>query len=167
VITASTDQTTWPCENQRMTDVNTRTARRRKIIGGALAVALAAVLVAIVVVRSSGEKVLNENGETLVLVDARNSGGMDAQASGVLADVNGCLGLTTSDGQPGRVVIWPHGTTVKTPEPLRVTIAGTTYELGDTITIGGGEISALEPSSYFYDRVPDACRTDVLVANNG
>ena len=134
-------------------------ARRRRIIGGALVAAFAAVLVAIVVVRSNGEKVLNENAETLVLVGKADEG-MDALGSGELAEVGGCLGWAPRQGeQSGTLVVWPHGTTIKTPDPLRVTIDGRTYALGDTIEIGGGETRALEPSDYFYDKVPDACRT--------
>lgn len=135
-------------------------ARRRRIIGGALVAAFAALLVAIVVVRSAGEKVLNENAETLVLVGENVDGGLDALGGGTLADVGGCLGWAPSAGdETGTVVIWPHGTTIKTPDPLRVTIDGETYAIGDTIRIGGGETGRLEPSSSFYDKVPDACRT--------
>jgi hypothetical protein len=152
-----------------MTDAGTaRAARRRRLVGAGLVAALMAVLVAIVVVRSAGEKVLNENGDTLVLVDRRTGDGMQALARGRLADVGGCLGFADPDGGPGTVVIWPHGTTVKAPDPLRVTIDGKTYALGDTVAIAGGSVGALEPSDYFYDRVPAACRTaDVFVANNG
>ncbi|MET0821764.1 MAG: hypothetical protein ABWY58_12425 [Aeromicrobium sp.] len=143
-------------------------ARRRRLIGGGLVAAFAAVLIAIVVVRSAGEKVLNENGETLVLVDRQTGDAVQAQARAALADVGGCLGLADPDGAPGTVVVWPHGTTIKTPDPLRVTVDGTTYGLGDTVEIGGGEVGPLEPSSYFYDRVPRGCRTaNVFVANNG
>jgi hypothetical protein len=144
-----------------------RTARRRRIVGGVLVAAFAAVLIAIVVVRSAGEKVLNENGETLVLVGKdtpTDEVGLDA----ILTDVGGCLG-TSSDGKGrgGTVVIWPHGTTIKTPDPLRVTIDGKTYGLGDRISTGGGS-GSIGPSSSFYDKVPRACRAaEVFVANNG
>lgn len=151
-----------------MTDASlARSARRRRLVGGGLVVAFAAVLIAIVIVRSMGEKVLNEKGETLVLV-GKDGGGMDALARGTLADVGGCLGLAGPDGGSGTVVIWPHGTTIKTPDPLRVTVDGKTYGIGDSIRIGGGETDALEPSSTFYDKVPKACRAaDVFVASNG
>ena len=130
--------------------------------------AFAAVLIAIVVVRSMGEKVLNENGDTLVLVDRQTGDAMQALARAPLADVGGCLGFEDSDGGPGTVVVWPHGTTIKTPDPLQVTIDGRTYGLGDTVEIGGGEVGPLKPSSYFYDKVPKACRmANVFVANNG
>ncbi|MFC5679265.1 hypothetical protein [Aeromicrobium endophyticum] len=145
-----------------------RSARRRRLVVGGLVVAFAAVLIAIVVVRSAGEKVLNENGDTLVLVDRQTGDGMQALARAPLADVGGCLGLGDPDGGPGTVVIWPHGTTIKTPDPLRVTVDGTTYGIGDTIRIGGGEVGPLEPSSPFYDKVPEACRAaNVFVASNG
>lgn len=151
-----------------MSDVDARTARRRQLIGGGLIAAFALVLIAIVVVRDASEKVLNENGDTLVLVDQRTGDAMQALGGGVLADVGGCLGWTGADGGPGTVVIWPHGTNVETPDPLRVKIDGKFYRLGDTIRIGGGEIGPLEKSSYFYDQVPKACRTaNVWVANNG
>ena len=124
-----------------------RTARRRRIVGGALVAAFAAVQIAIVVVRSAGEKVLNENGETLVLV------GKDTPTDEV--------------GLDAILVIWPHGTTIKTPDPLRVTIDGKTYGLGDRISTGGGS-GSIGPSSSFYDKVPRACRAaEVFVANNG
>ncbi|MBD8605751.1 hypothetical protein IFT73_02685 [Aeromicrobium sp. CFBP 8757] len=147
----------------------TRTARRRRIIGGALVAAFAVVLIAIVVVRSNGEKVLNENAETLVLVGEKTGGGMDALGRGTLADVGGCLGWAPSAGEErGTVVIWPHGTTIKTPDPLRVTVDGTTYELGDSVELGGGTVGPLAPSDHFYDKVPAGCRaSDVFVASDG
>ncbi|KAA1378455.1 hypothetical protein [Aeromicrobium fastidiosum] len=143
-------------------------ARRRRLVGGALVAAFAVVLIAIVVVRSNGEKVLNENGETLVLV-GKDSATDEVGLDGQLTDVGGCLGISADGkGRGGMVVIWPHGTTVKTPDPLRITVAGTTYGIGDTIEIGGGGIGPLEPSSHFYDKVPDGCRTaKVFVASNG
>lgn len=142
-------------------------AHRRRLVGGALVAAFAAVLIAIVVVRSNGEKVLNENGETLVLV-GKDAPTDEVGLDGLLTDVGGCLG-TSADGKGrgGMVVIWPHGTTIKTPEPLRVTIDGKTYGLGDRISTGGGS-GALEPTDYFYDKVPDGCRTaKVFVASDG
>jgi hypothetical protein len=146
-----------------------RTARRRQLIGGGLVAAFAAVLIAIVVVRSAGEKVLNENAETLVLVGKDVDGGLDARGSGRLADVGGCLGWAPVPGQDtGTVVIWPHGTTIKTPDPLRVTIDGTTYSIGDSVEISGGEVGPLEPSNQFYDKVPRGCRTaNVFMAHDG
>jgi hypothetical protein len=121
------------------------------------------------VARSASEKVLNENAETLVLVSEDDAGGMDALGGGTLADVGGCLGWAPRAGDDtGMVVIWPHGTTVKTPDPLRVTVDGTTYAIGDSIRISGGEAGPLKPSNPFYDKVPDGCRTaNVFVANNG
>ena len=100
---------------------------------------LAAVLIAIVVVRSSGEKVLNENGDTLVLVgkDAGPSDGVGLQ--GTLVDVGGCLGVDGSDGQgTSVVVVWPHGTTIKTPDPLRVTVDDSTYARNASARSGSG-----------------------------
>lgn len=144
-----------------------RSARRRRIAGIALVAVLAAVLVAVVVVRSGGEKVINAGGETLVLVDQRTDATMDARSRGKVADVGGCLGLAGADGSAGTVVIWPHGTNVETPDPLRVKINGKVYALGDTIEIGGGTVGPLEKSSYFYDQVPKACRTaNVWVASD-
>lgn len=134
-----------------------RTARRRRIVGGALVAAFAAVLIAIVVVRSNGEKVLNENGKTLVLVGSDTPSdeiGLDS----ILTDVGGCLGVSVDGtGRAGMVVIWPHGTTVKTPDPLRVTIDGTVYGIGDRINTGGA-YSSIKPSSSFYYKVPKECR---------
>jgi hypothetical protein len=146
-----------------------RSARRRRLVVGVLVVAFAAVLVAIAVVRSAGEKVLNENGETLVLVGKDDAKGRTALGRGVLADVGGCLGWAPRPGQEtGTLVIWPHGTTVKTPAPLRVTIDGTVHALGDTVRLGGGLAGPLQPSDPFYDKVPKACRTtDVFVASTG
>jgi hypothetical protein len=148
-----------------MTDPGARTARRRTIVGTGLVVALAAVLVAIVVVRSGGEKVLNENGDTLVLVGKASDNQMMSQIGGELVDVGGCLGLV-ADGLPV-LVVWPHGTTIKTPDPLRVTIDGETYAVGDTVTLGGGMTGPLRPSSFFHDRVPSGCRSaDAFAAND-
>jgi hypothetical protein len=144
-----------------MTDAGlARAARRRRLVGAALVVAFAAVLIAIVVVRSAGEKVLNENGDTLVLV------GKDDDVSGMtlrgtLADVGGCLGIVDEADGAGLVVIWPHGTTVATPEPLRLRLGGRTHEIGDRLDVAGAITGPLEPSDAtydFYDKVPEGCR---------
>lgn len=137
-------------------------SRRRTIAGTVLVAVLAGVLIAIVVVRNGGEKVVNAGGDTLVLVDQKSSGGLDAVITGKLVDVGGCLGLEGERGTGDVVVIWPHGTNVETPDPLRVRIEGTVRELGDIITIGGGETDGLKPSSYFYDQVSEACRTSKI-----
>lgn len=142
------------------------TARRRKRIGVGLVVVIAAVLIAIGVARSGSQKVLNANADTLVLVGKSSDEAGEAMGRGELTDVGGCLGWAGEAGEA--VVIWPHGTHVVTPDPLRVNIDGKTYELGDTVEIGGGSSGPLESSSYFYDQVPDACRTaPVFVANAG
>jgi hypothetical protein len=151
-----------------MTDPGlTRSARRRRLVVTGLVVAFAAVLIAIVVVRSAGEKVLNENGDVLVLVGKEDSAsGMTLR--GTLTDVGGCLGVADAPDGTDLAVIWPHGTTIKTPEPLRVTVDGTTYGIGDSIRIGGAEIGPLEPSDHFYDKVPQDCRSaSIFVASNG
>lgn len=147
-----------------MTETDTRTARRRRLIGGALVAVLAGVLIAIVVVRSAGEKVLNENGDVLVLVGEKNPNSMQAIGAGVLADVGGCLGWIGEAGER-TVVIWAHGTTVATPDPLRVRSGDETYAVGDTIELGGGYADPMTESSYFYDKVPEGCRTaDLFIA---
>ena len=130
---------------------------------------MAAALVGIVIERSGGEKVVNAGGETLVLVGKKMSGDLDARASGKLADVGGCLGLAPAAGESkGTVVVWPHGTNIETPDPLRVRIDGTVHDLGDTVRIGGGYTDGLAPDSSFYDQVPAACRTaKVFVAADG
>ncbi|MCW2829945.1 MAG: hypothetical protein JWP31_637, partial [Aeromicrobium sp.] len=142
-------------------DADFRHQRRRRVAGIGLVALLAAVLVAVVVVRSNAEKVINTDGDTVILVDKTFAGGMDALGGGVLADVGGCLGWTSRRGsdEGATVVIWPHGTSVTTADPLRVDIDGKTYRIGDKIQIPGGEVGPLEPTSYFYDRVPKACRT--------
>ena len=139
-------------------------ARRRTIVGAGLVVLLAAVLVAIVVVRSGDEKVLNENGDTLVLVAKDSDAQMMARIDGELVDVGGCLGLV-ADGRPV-LVVWPHGTTIDTPAPLRVTVDGRTYAEGQGISLRG-DVAALEPSSYFYDKVPAACRAAEVLTTSG
>lgn len=143
------------------TDANL-SSRRRKIAGAALVAVLAAVLIAVVVVRSGGEKVINAGGETVVLVGGKSDVGMAALGKGTLADVNGCLGWAGEDGAPGTVVVWPHGTNVETPDPLRVKIKGTFYELGDTVEVGGGFAEALDPSSTLYQQAPESCRSAKL-----
>jgi hypothetical protein len=140
------------------TDVQHST-RRRTIAGTALVVVLAAVLIAIVVVRGGGEKVINAGGETVVLVGKKTDAGRTALGSGKLADVNGCLGWApTEDAPEGTVVVWPHGTNVETPDPLRVTIDGKVHAIGDTVKVGGGFAEALDPSSALYQQAPAACR---------
>lgn len=141
-----------------------QTARRRKIIGVGLTAALAAVLIAIVVVRSSGEKLLNENGDTLVLVGKETESGKTTVSRGELTDIGGCLGITGEDDPA--IVIWPHGTTVATPDPLRVKVDGTVYKIGETVELSGVRSEPLAATSYFHDRVPEACRAaGVLVAS--
>ncbi|MET0448772.1 MAG: hypothetical protein ABW004_10210 [Aeromicrobium sp.] len=145
-----------------MTDLDTRTARRRKIIGAGLVAVLAAVLIAIVVVRSTGEKVLNENGETLVLVGTGDGDGDGVGLTGRLTDVGGCLGVdgTEGDGE-ALVVVWPHGTTIKTPDPLRVTVDGTVHELGDSVSLGG-DTARFDELDHFKDKVPSDCRASTV-----
>jgi hypothetical protein len=142
-------------------DIDRPSARRRTLIGGGLIAVLAAALIAIVVVRSTGEKVLNENGDTVVLVGKEDATDDSALASGVLTDVGGCLGLVNKDGSPsdGLVIVWPHGTVVETPEPLRVRTGKATYALGDTVQLGGGGAGLIDASSYFYDKIPAGCRS--------
>lgn len=137
------------------------TTRRRTVIGAALGIVLIGVLVAIVVNRSNGAKVINAGGDTLVLVGKKTSDSMAALGQGRLADVGGCLGWapTEEDTGPGTVIIWPHGTTVQTPDPLRVRVAGKDFAIGDELELGGGFIGPLDEDSYFYDQVPAACRT--------
>lgn len=139
------------------TEIDAQTARRRKLIGTGLVVVLAAALIAIVVVRSNGEKLLNENADTLVLVGKEAGAGKPTVTRGQLTDVGGCLALT-SDGGPA-IVIWPHGTTVETPDPLRVTVGDSTYKLGETVELDGVLSDPLAADSYFYDRVSELCRT--------
>lgn len=146
-----------------MTDLDTRTSRRRTIIGAALVAVLAGVLIAIVVVRSTGEKVLND-GNTLVLVGKDSEAKPMARIGGELTDVGGCLGIMVVDTPT--LVVWPHGTTVKTPDPLRVTVDGKVYRIGDSIELGGAGTDALGASSFFHDKVPEACRSaKVFFAN--
>ncbi|MCD9197340.1 hypothetical protein [Aeromicrobium wangtongii] len=139
------------------TDANL-SSRRRKIAGAALVAVLAAVLIAVVVVRGGGEKVINAGGDTLVLVGKKTDVGRTALGRGTLADVGGCLGWAGENGEPGTVVVWPHGTNVETPDPLRVKIKGTFYELGDTVEVGGGFADGLDPSSTLYQQAPQKCR---------
>lgn len=134
-----------------------QTAVRRKIIGSGLAAVLAVALIAIVVVRSSGDKLLNENGDTLVLVGQNTEAETATIARGKLSDVGGCLGLI--DEGTAAIIIWPHGTTVATPDPLRVKVGSKTHKLGDTVELNGGFSDPLDGASSFYDLVPDGCRT--------
>lgn len=143
-----------------------QTARRRKVIGTGLVAVLAAALIAIVVVRSGGEKLLNENGDTLVLVGKEPGPGTKTPTRGELVDLGGCLGFAGSGGPA--VVIWPHGTTVATPDPLRVKVDGTTYKLGTAVKLPGDYADPLDRESYFYDRVSEDCRTaDVFIVRAG
>ena len=143
----------------------TRTARRRRIVGGVLVAGFAAVLIAIVVVRSAGEKVLNENGETLVLVGKDGVAAGEVEVDAFVAEVGGCLGITGRDGKT-QVVVWPHGTTIKTPEPLRVTVDGKNYATGQAVSLRGTS-STIEPSDYFYDKVPEDCRAATVFVASG
>lgn len=143
-------------------------ARHRRLVGVGLVAVLSAALVGVAVVRSGGEKVLNSGEDTVVLVDKQTDTVSDGTSGGVLTTVGGCLGWDGADGAPGTIVIWPNGTNLETPDPLRVNIDGKTYRLGDTIRIGGSDIGPLAASSYFYDRVPEGCRAaDVWLADNG
>jgi hypothetical protein len=145
-----------------MTELDARSARRRTIIGAGLVAVLAGVLIAIVVVRSTGEKILNENGETLVLVGTQSDGTDGVGLQGRLTDVGGCLGVDGTEGTGTPVaVVWPHGTTIKTPDPLRVTVDGTMYELGDSIELGG-HIAHFDELGSFKDKVPSDCRASTV-----
>lgn len=131
------------------------------MIGGAIGVALIGVLAVIVVKHSDSEKLLNGNGDALVLVGEKTNAGMMALTSGVLTDVGGCVGIGPENGalDDSAVVIWPHGTTVTVPEPLTIRVGGKDYEMGDQIEIGGGFTGPLKKSNFFYNQVPEACRT--------
>jgi len=138
-----------------------RSTRRRRFAGFGLVAVLAVVLVAVVVVRGGGEKVINANGDVLVLVGKEDATDSTGLAKGVLADVGGCLGLVRDGDSPGEglVLIWSHGTTIRTPDPLRVSTGDRTYEIGDTVRFGGEGMAALDESSYFYQQVPETCRS--------
>lgn len=80
--------------------------------------------------------------------------------TGVLADVDGCLGLERTSPPSGPVVVlWPHGT-VATSDPFAVTIDGTTYRLGDVVAVGGGLVPDLIAEDPFWAQTPSTCRDD-------
>lgn len=137
-----------------------RTVRRRRLAGGALVAVLAVVLVAVVVERSGGEKVVNAGGATKIMVGAKSTDAGSDELTGTLADVGGCLGVKPAAGgsDVARVVVWPHGTNVDHPDPLRVEIDDKVYAIGDPIRVGGRSSGALDQSSSFYGQVPKACR---------
>jgi hypothetical protein len=59
------------------------------------------------------------------------------------------------------VVVWPHGTTIKTPDPLRITVDGTVHELGDSVTLGG-HTAHFDQLGSFEDKVPADCRASTV-----
>lgn len=82
-----------------------------------------------------------------VLASSPTDSGMEALGGGVLAVVDGCLGLEGSDGLDGLVVSWPRGS-----EPLEDEVGvrvpdGRTFVVGDEVTFGGGQVAADETES--------------------
>lgn len=71
----------------------------------------------------------------MVLVAPPSDASMTALLAGELKHVGGCLGVGET------VVIWPHGTSVESTEPVVISIPGDgNARLGHTVEIGGGEI---------------------------
>ncbi|MCL3837059.1 hypothetical protein [Aeromicrobium duanguangcaii] len=98
--------------------------------------------------------------------------------TGLLADVDGCLGIVDAAPVPVRgreprslieaaesgraVVIWPPGTTVGS-DPYTVFSEGRTYQLGDHVTVGGWWIQ-LDEDDPFYSQTPEACLTNAFIS---
>jgi hypothetical protein len=131
----------------------------------------AAVVAAVVLVRSCQGEVIHA-GDTTVLVAQSSRDGMDALAGGRLAVVGGCLGAEA--GETRYVIVWPHGTDVVDEDPLTVDVPGAdTYALGDEIRVGGGFVlehtsTEVEPGPQKIGGVPVPSRCaeyDVFLAN--
>lgn len=94
-----------------------------------------------------------EAGDVTVLVGEDTGAGMDALLSGELTVIDGCLGVRQY------VVIWPHGTDVTDDDPLTIEVPDLgTFTLGDTVELGGGEVSTNSDTSELDGvTVPEDC----------
>ena len=75
---------------------------------------------------------------------------MLAGVRGTLTDTNGCLGLS------GSPVIWPEGTTIVSTDPFAIQVDGKTYELGDAVSLTGGNVGRIHDRGLRVD-APARC----------
>lgn len=99
-------------------------------------------MAAVVAVSVSGCSA-NDNGGVLgadgalVLVAPPADGGDDAQVSGVVRLIDGCLGIDDS------VALWPSGTELVSEDPLTIDVPGTgEVQVGASVRGAGGYIEA-------------------------
>ncbi|MBD8606484.1 hypothetical protein IFT73_06425 [Aeromicrobium sp. CFBP 8757] len=88
------------------------------------------------------------------------------QLSGVLIDVDGCLGLAVNSVEGRRfVVAWERGTSVSA-RPYVLDLAGRSYRLGDRVTLPGAAYITLSKDLAGYaPDLPRSCRgTDLILA---
>lgn len=101
--------------------------------------------------------VLRSSDGPAVLVDVEQRL-KSTSATGTLADVDGCLGLVDASLGDGTVlVLWRVGTKVSS-DPFRLIVDGTTYGLGDKVTVPGGGLLTLDRDLEGYGLdMPDSC----------
>lgn len=105
-----------------------------------------------------------EGGPSLVVDPQRRADG--GQVTGVLTNVDGCLGLTVSSRE-GRqfVVAWEDGTSAS-GRPYVLDLAGRSHRLGDLVTLpGSAYITLPEDLAAYAPDLPTSCRgTDLILA---
>jgi hypothetical protein len=69
----------------------------------------------------------------------------------------GCVGTTSPTGVFASI-IWQHGTSLVSTDPLRVKFAGRTYREGDAIEAGGFEGTA--SGEAYRTHIPKACEAN-------
>jgi hypothetical protein len=123
-------------------------------------VALLAVLVSGLLVSgcSGGQGEVLHSGGSIVLVDADHDGEAVAAIGyeGDVAMAGACLGIGAA------TVLWPHGTTIVSDDPLTIEVPGLgRVKLGDHVTGGAVRYAGNLPKGS--DSVPSECPTDQAV----
>lgn len=99
------------------------------------------------------------SGGSLVLVDEDHSGDATVGVGygGVVAMAGDCVGID------GATVVWPHGTTIVSGNPLTIKVPGLgRVTLGDQVSGGGGDYGVHVPKGI--DAIPTGCPTERVVA---
>lgn len=101
---------------------------------------------------------------TIILLSGSLDGGMDMALTGMLAVGEGsCLGVTQGGGND-TLVVWPAKADVSDEDGPAVKLNGTTYRLGDEVSLGGGMV---QPGDDQIPEIPSPCATtEVFLVTN-